>query len=444
MKLLPTTVLLLPLLVASPVISADAGQAPPPDGSASTWDRTRETATDWWQQSRDAAEDAWGGTQESAGKLWSDTRDAAGDAWGETRSLVAPQPADPFVEVWDQVLPKLDDTLALQERQDELPQSAWFGEDQESNREAIDALLDQAVAILSTSGVQHHRKRVRALQAEIAKARQDIANDRQRRVSAPQSSVVKRTVEDFDQAIVERQADIARYEEELSQVQRAFAADLRKIGLDLSDEQVELLLSTVVGDNLIDLGVVFDNVKAFTTQLEGLVRESGEDLQSARRYYGMYVVLLKSLNQMHLQVERVIAKGYVPQIDAIIDRAQRLTTETRALQKQSPDKANLLNANLSAQHLTIQAAGVYREYLIDQGRQVAEARRELERDIAAAWNTYETVRVSGELVGLVKSSRRLLDGLLNRQVPPLRPFRNLEMQREFEKLTAQLRRGEES
>jgi len=142
-------------------------------------------------------------------------------------------------------------------------------------------------------------------------------------------------------------------------------------------------------------------------------------------------------------VEQAIAKRYVPQIDAIITRARELTAETRALQERSPDKAELLAANLSAQQLTIQAAGVYRDYLTDQERQIAAARLELERDIAAAWNTYETVRVSGELVGLVRSSRKLLDGLLDRQVPALRPFQNLEMKREFEKLTAQLRSTEE-
>lgn len=256
--------------------------------------------------------------------------------------------------------------------------------------------------------------------------------------------MVKRTVKDFDQAIEEHQANIARYEQELSRVRREFAGELRALGLDLSDAQVELLLSTVVGDNLVDLGIVFDNVKAITAQLEDLVEESGEDLQSARRYYGMYVVLLRSLDQMHLQIERAIAERYIPQIDAIVSRAKALTAETHALRQQSPDKEELLAANLSAQQLTIQAAGVYREYLIDQERQVAAARRALDRDIAAAWNTYETARVSGELVGLVRSSRRLLDGLRDRQVPALRPFRNLEMKRELEKLTVQLRRGERS
>lgn len=444
MNSLPTTALLVLLFLVSPAPSADPAQPPSQAGEPDTWNRAEETATEWLQQSREAAEGAWDGTRDSAGKLWDDTRNAAGDAWISTRELLGPQPADRFGQTWDQVLPKLEETLILQDRHADLPESAWFGEDRESNQEAIDALLDEAVAILSSSDVRHYRERIRILYTEIGEARQAIADDRRRRVSAPEKSLVKRTVEDFDQAIEQREANIERYQDELVRVRRAFAADLRKIGLDLADEQVELLLSTVVGDNLIDLGIVFDSVKAITAQLEQLVRESGEDLQSARRYYGMYLILLKSLNQMHLQIEEAIAERYLPQIDAIVTRAKALTAETRALQEQSPDKAVLLAANLSAQHLTIQTAGIYREYLVDQGRQVAEARLELERDIAAAWNTYETVRVSGELVGLVRSSRKLLDGLFDRQVPALRPFRNLEMKREFEKLTAQLRKGERS
>ena len=75
---------------------------------------------------------------------------------------------------------------------------------------------------------------------------------------------------------------------------------------------------------------------------------------------------------------------------------------------------------------------------------MSKARAELDKDIAAAWNTYETVRVSGELVGLVRSSQRMLEGLMNRQVPALRPFENLELQHEFDKLTEQLRARQSS
>jgi hypothetical protein len=211
------------------------------------------------------------------------------------------------------------------------------------------------------------------------------------------------------------------------------------MGLSLTDAQIELLLSTVVGDNIVDLGVVFDNVKAVTAQLEKLVQASGEDLASARRYYGMYVVLLKALARMHTQIEGAINGRYIPQIDGIVARAKGLSAQTRDLQRQSPEKATLLAGNLDAQALTVETAAIYRRYLLEQAQQIAQARDALERDIAAAWNTYETVRVSGELLDLVKSSQHLLAGLMDRQVPTLRPFENQEMRREFEKLTEQLR-----
>jgi uncharacterized small protein (DUF1192 family) len=329
--------------------------------------------------------------------------------------------------------------LVLEERQEALPKKAWIGTDQRSNRSEINALLDEAVQILSMSPVQDYRERIRVLQGEIEGARAEIADARQKRITAPAESTIKKTVGDYDRVIEAGERNIKRLNQELAAVKREFAGELRRMGLDLGEDQVEFLLSTVVGDNMVDLGILFDNVKAITQQLEQLVAESGEDLQSARRYYGLYVILLQALNRMHIQIEETIGEQYIPQINAIIARAQSLSGETRRLQREAPARRELLAANLEAQQVTVQAAEIYGRYLKDQAVQVREARRELEKDIAAAWNTYETVRVSGELVSLVRSSQQLLEGLMSRQVPALRPFENLEMQRELQKLTEQLR-----
>ncbi|WP_295383965.1 hypothetical protein [uncultured Thiodictyon sp.] len=384
--------------------------------------------------------DLWQRTREGAGAWWQRSRDLAGQAMQDAQGLIGPQPQG-FPQVWEGVVPKLEETLVLEERQPGLPDSTWVGTDKVSNQAAIDALLDDAVTILSTSPVQRFRERIRTVQEAIETARAEIAEYRQRRVSAPAESSIKRTVADYDRLIAEQEAEIKRLTDQLGAVKREFAAAVRQLGVELSDEQVEFLLSTVVGDNMVDLGILFDNVKAVTAQLEHLVAQSGEDLQSARRYYGMYVVLLRALERMHQQIEGAIGEQYIPQINGIITRAEQLTGETRELQRSSPAKRDLLAANLEAQRLTIEAAQVYRQYLNDQKAQVSRARADLAKDIATAWNTYETVRVSGELVGLVRSSRQLLEGLMNRQVPALRPFENLELRREFEKLTEQLRRS---
>ena len=403
------------LLLGAPTPSADAG-SPPPD-PASLWEYTQQGAQDLWRRSREAAE----------------------GAMSEVRGWVQGDDSNGFAHLWQGVLPALDRALALEGRQDSLPASTWIGPDQASNREAIDALLDEAVEVMSEGAIQDQRRRIRALQADIEQARLAIDRYRSERVSAPKESLFRTTAAEYDLAIAAKTAEIARDREALEAAHAAFGQQLRGLGLKLTDAQVELLLSTVVGDNMVDLGMVFDNVKAITGQLEELVRISGEDLPSARRYYGMYVVLLKALARMHTQVEEAIRGRYIPQIDAIVARAKALATQTRDLQRQSPDKAALLAGNLQAQALTIETATVYRGYLVEQAQQIAQARAALERDIAAAWNTYETVRVSGELLAVVQSSQHLLAGLMDRQVPALRPFESQEMRRELDKLTEQLR-----
>ena len=425
------------LLVTIAAVAQDEGGAPPApeptpapeltEQARELWQRSAEQAGTWWERSRDTAGDWWQRSRET---------------WDSAREALTPEQRDAFGEVWTNVVPKLEETVELQEVQRDLPEKAWLRRDQADVEADIDALLDAAVGILSTSPVQQYRERLEALEQTIAEARADIDRFRQKRVVAPETSLMERTVGDYDRLIDEREQTIARAEQELTAIKQQFAAELRGMGLEVSDAQLELLLSTVVGDNIVDLGIVFDNVKAIIAQLETLMRESGEDLASARRYYGMYLVLLRALNQMHLDVEQAIDQRYIPEINDIAKRARALSKETRALKQEHPEKAAVLDANLEAQQLTLEAADVYRRYLKDQGQQVAAARAALQEDIATAWNTYETVRVSGELVNLVRSSQQLLDGLLRRQVPALRPLQNLEMQRELSKLTEQLRASE--
>jgi hypothetical protein len=430
----------------SPPNQLPAGQQPSPgldtapivEQTTKLLEQSREQGAQLWRKSVDGAGDIWRRSRETAGEWWQRSADLVQAHEGATTTTDNAH----FSALWSDVLPPLNETLTLQEVQRDLPEQAWFKRDQGDVEDDIKALLDQAVAVLSMSPLQDERAAIAELHTKIEQSREKIANYRQERIGAPTQSLVKRTREDYDALIADEQQAIEDNQAKLRQIQREFAERLRAIGLELSDEQVEFLLATVVGDSMIDLGIVFDNVKTITVELERLVRESGEDMDSARRYYGLYVVLLRALKQMHLEVEQTIETEYIPQIDTIRQRAQELSSETRQLLKAQPDRADVLEANLAAQQMTITAAGRYRDYLAEQARQVRRAREALQQDIRTAWNTYETVRVSGELVALVQSSQQLLDGLLERQVPPLRPFENLEMKREFEKLTNQLRAPE--
>lgn len=360
-----------------------------------------------------------------------------------TRSVAGAEPREDAARLWESLSPRLEEALTLEERHDNLPDSAWFGPDKASNRADINALLDRAVTLLGSADSQRYRTRIRELEDAIREARDRIARYRQQQVAAPEEALWRETRADLERAIGETEAQIVRQQAEIDRLKEQFALALRDNGLELNTEQVDFLLSTVVGDELIDLGIGFDNVKLMIHQLEDLLVASGESLDAAQRYYGMYAVLLEVLALMHERVLEAVTR-YQERIDAISERTRSLLAESRRLANDSDRHQALLAANIEAQQLTLESARLYRDYLREQAADVSRSREQLLHDLAVARNTYETVRVSGELVRMMRSGQQLLDTLFARRAPTLFTFRNLELKREFERLTLRLRREDES
>jgi hypothetical protein len=376
---------------------------------------------------------------EGADELWDKTREYAGSALERARRLWREQRAED-AQLWEDLMPRLDEILTLQERRKDLPESAWFGEDRESNAARINALLDEATDILVANNSL--RVQVQEIAREMSENRRAIAALKRRKMTAPSDSLWRKTVQDIDEEIAERERLLAEQQQELERIRRTTAAELQSMGLQIDAEQLEFLLATVVGDNVVDMTLAFEQVRRLTQQLESLTAESHEDLPTARRYYGMYTVLLKVMDHMHATLIDNIDSDYLPRIAAIRNRARSLRQETLELQARAPGP--VLRANLEAQQLTIDAAERYADYLQRQRRQVATSRERLSRDLAVAQNTYETVKMSGDLVALMQDSQRLLDSLFRLQVPPLRAFENVEMKREFQRLTSTLRQEREA
>jgi hypothetical protein len=387
------------------LLSTSGAEADAPEGSLNEadglWDRTLEYADSTLEQAR---------------RLWREAHTA--DA-----------------RLWQELMPRLDEILALQDRQPQLPESAWLSEDQTSNAARIDALLDEAAGILV--GNNALRSEVRELTRTMAENRRTITELNRRRIAAPSDSLWRETVQDIDEEIAERERILDRQRAELERVRRATAAELRALGLEIDDEGLEFLLSTVVGDDVVDMTLAFEQVRRLTEQLQALTTQGHEDLPTARRYYGMYTVMLEVLDHMNATLVDGIERDYLPRIAAIGDRARLLRRQTQALQAKNP--STVLQANLEAQQLTIDAAGRYAAYLRRQRQQLATSRQRLAHDLAVARNTYETVKMSGELVALMRDSQVLLDSLFRLQVPTLRAFENRAMKREFQRLTWSLR-----
>lgn len=369
----------------------------------------------------------------TADALWEKTKSYADITVDRARELwQREQPDD--AALWRELVEPIDDVIALQERDSELPESSWFGDDRVSNAAEIERLLDDIARILI--GDHALRNGIREIDRAMVENRNAIVELKRRRLTAPSDSLWRETVSDIADEIAEREALLAEQQQAMAVLQEQIAAILREKGLDIDAEELEFLLATIVGDEVLDMTLAFERVRELTAQLEDLMVESHEDLATARRYYGMYTVLLRTLDYLHGDLLARMTEQYRPSIDDIRERALALRRETEALNDR--DSSPILEANLAAQQLTIEAAARYAEYLDGQHAQVTVSREQLARDLAIARNTYETVKMSGDLVALMQDSRHLLDTLFQLQIPPLRAFENLEMKREFERLTLAL------
>ncbi len=397
---------------------------------ANAVENTNENQTSWWEK-----------TKQAIVNMWDDSTETVESLIKQSTETVFPEEKDAlFAQVWNKVTPTLNKVLLLEKEQETLPESTWFGRDQQENKSEINNLLDEAVTILSISHTAHTRERIHALEQEIREMKQKISQYRQDQVSAPIRSTWKMTVADYEEKIQQLTKLINQSNTIIAQLKTQFAQELSNKGLSITQEQLDVLLSSVVGDDIIQSSIVYDNVKQISQQLMDLTVKSGEDIETSQRYYGMYTVLLKTLRYMQHTFINNIDEKYLPKIDQITANVQDLTATTQNFLRGNLDgnRRQHLLANLEAQNLTFKTAMLYKQHLIKQRRKIIIARDKTASDLQIAQNTYKTVRVSGELINLLRTSQKFFDVLLNIQVPELLVFENLQMKQEFAILTQKL------
>lgn len=358
-----------------------------------------------------------------------------------------------FGELFQIVLPTLDQARQLVDRHASLPDSSIvpFTSDKQSNSAQINELLDQAIEVLSLSEVSDYRQRIRDANAAIAASYANIADYRRQRVSASwakdQSQLdrvnpFELSKEAIDQSIVDEEARIKEQQEELAKLKKRFAKELSKIGVEVDEAGIESLLSSVSGDDVITMAVVFDNIKLVTHQLQDLTEQTGEALDVSKRYYGMYVVMIHVMDRIQKSFVRDINEKHIPKLEQFASQARQNIDQAQALIEVDGGDRKMLEANIASNELTRATAILYIEYLRRNAELISAENTRAQKNLATAMNTYDTVKLSSDVASLMNTGRRDFEALMKLQVPALREFSNEAMRKEFQRMTSELRAGE--
>ncbi len=318
-------------------------------------------------------------------------------------------------------------------------------ETREEREKSVRELLDSALAIVTDAPILQLQDDIRRQREKIATDKERIAGLRERRLEAPQSGLMPGILTDtqssIDQAIATLRDDIKTREADIGRIKLDIGKSLAAAGVQLSQDQLDLLLDSVLGGDLLKLVTAFEVAKIADQRLGTLVSQSSEDLKAARRYFAMHAALFAMLVQAQELLIEKIDLVYLARLSDIVTNINKTGAQTRELiQSQNrEDQRRTLEANLKAQEVSRKVSEFYRTYLQNQRRILAETRDKTLFDLRVADNTYETVEASFQLKALMDEARTSFEALQRLDAPGFEQiFRNENLRREFENLTQKL------
>ncbi|WP_205632756.1 hypothetical protein [Cobetia marina] len=338
---------------------------------------------------------------------------------------------------------------------DTLPEEAWISRDQASARSDMDEMIEEAMQALDVPQLSTLRSTYRQVEDKIRESRREISELKEKRILAPDTEVstltrftptdtlrefTASTRGDYDLLIAAHEKNITAYQGELTTLEGKLAARLEEIGITLTPDQVQVWLSSVVGDDVLTMSVVFASIKSVAQQLAELTRDSGENLEYARRYYGMVVMLHRMIVTMQQDFIARVDDEVLPQLQGFADEAEATTRDARTLIKQGGSRESLEN-NIRANALTLKTINLYRSLVSEQRDRVKTSLTKSQRELAVATNTYRTVKLSAHVADLIRQGVKTFDTLAGLQVPVATSFENSAMREEFRKLTERMQQA---
>ena len=185
------------------------------------------------------------------------------------------------------VTTQLGTGLQILKEMQKAPAKSTFGKDKTYYQGKMEGILQQVSQALNVSDINVLNNQIKDLNSKISIEESKIAALREQTAFGGKST---------DEEIAKEEKKIDLYSNQIGAIKDKFRLDLAKIGIDLDDDQLDSLLASVIADDFISMSVVFNNIGIVTSKLGELMKNGNEDLSYAKKYYGMYALLLQTLD----------------------------------------------------------------------------------------------------------------------------------------------------
>lgn len=343
-----------------------------------------------------------------------------------------------FVEKkWDDLFEKIEETERTRSEIDTAPQSSLFGSDKASLKKDLDEQLSEILFMITEDkSALKFIKDIRAIKQNIQVQKDSITKYREK-LMFPLDEAQKT---DYQNKIDKANKTIEVLETKIEISKESLMYNLSTAGVIFTSEQLDMLITRVDVDDILQLTLVFNNLKIVTEQLGRLMEATKNDIKATKKYYAMYVILSEMIVYTQKQYLNKMDNIYLPKVTRIVNDAEAIQIKTKMLINSTKDanSKKILDSNYKSQVLSAKTASLYKKQLNQQHQKIQSALKKSNHDLQIALNTFKTVQISFTLLEVIKESRESFNSLLNIQLPELIPFENKEMALEYEKITQEI------
>ncbi|MEA3315392.1 MAG: hypothetical protein U9Q30_06025 [Campylobacterota bacterium] len=345
-----------------------------------------------------------------------------------------------FDKIWTKVHKRLSEGSLLFEKKNSSPESTWIGTDKNDVQDEIDEVLNEIIEILIGDDLLAYKEQIIDINKKIDKNKSNIIEYRNEKIAAPIDSNIYTTKKQYDNKIKDAKDEINILENKIVLVQNKLKTDFNNIGVMLTIEQINVLLTRIDGDDIIQISLVMDVLKQITNQIMILMKDSNEELSQAKRYYGMHLISLELIVYIQQNYIDKVNNIFIPKIDKVIDSSNKLIIDTDNMIKSEIDdrRKSIYELNLKAQKLTLEVANIYKKDLQNSRNNMKKGQNISKDNLKLAHNTYETVLLSSDLYNLISQSQTMFSIITKIQIPDITPFENIQIQERYKELTKTL------
>lgn len=211
---------------------------------------------------------------------------------------------------------------------------------------------------------------------------------------------------------------------------------LYSIGVDLSITQIQKLTRQLDGSELVKIITITDVIKDISDSLGRMMVENSFNPQSAKKYYGIYLLLTDVIIFAQKEYLNTIDNIYLPSINTIKNNSFDSIKLAKKMKRKASSKENRnnLDNNIAQEEKNIYVIEYLERDLQLQKLKIKKALTVNYEKNNVALSSYLTSSNAANLQFFINESESHFSNIISLQIPDIIPFDNKEMEEAYKLL----------